>query len=274
MLAVLDVEIARGIFGIGGHLPSENTRVKVRRAFYVGRAQVSPAQRAMDAGDSDPRILLYLPDAESRAGRILHHRHAARIHYVESWGKNFAAQLFRFCSSRVSAVNFDVNHPVRRDAVRALVGAQRASGSGMAALKLEHGVKAVGAHRIVVGFPAEKCAVETLGGGLVGGVEFNPAEGAGGMIIDICHKRFVIAAKVYTNSNHHQAITLPPPSCLALSNARLAATISSIATPIALYTVISSSLRRPGFRPRATAPSVVPAETPKPASSLHPTGAG
>jgi hypothetical protein len=38
-----------------------------------------------------------------------------------------------------------------------------------------------------VGFPAEERAVKTLGGVLVGGVEFNPAEGTGGMLIDVCH---------------------------------------------------------------------------------------
>src|SRR5208283_4498492 len=267
------------------------------------RAQVSPAQRAVDVCDSDPGILLHLPDAESRAGGILHHRHPTGIHHVESWGKNFAAQLLRLCSSGVSAVDLDINHPVRRNSVRALLGTQRASGRRMAALELEHGVKIVGTHRIVMRFPPEKCVVKTLGGGLVGGVEFNPAERAGGMIIDVGHsrkslhqfwvagRRREITAKKLSHRvprnfseidvtahcpscHHHQAIAFPPPSRLAPWNARLAATISSIATPIALYTVISSSLRRPGFRPRATAPRVAPVETPKPASSLHPTGAG
>src|SRR5208337_2120224 len=57
----------------------------------------------------------------------------------------------------------------------------------MAALELEHSVEIVGTHRIVMRFPSEKRAVKTLGGGLVGSMKFNPAEGASGMLINVCH---------------------------------------------------------------------------------------
>jgi hypothetical protein len=38
-----------------------------------------------------------------------------------------------------------------------------------------------------MGLPTEERAVEALGGVLVCSVEFNPAEGAGGVLIDVCH---------------------------------------------------------------------------------------
>ncbi len=76
---------------------------------------------------------------------------------------------------------------MRRDALRAVLGTQRASGGGFAALDFEFGVKIVRAHRTVMGLPAEERTVETLGGVLVGGVEFNPAEGASGVLVDVCH---------------------------------------------------------------------------------------
>src|ERR1039458_8993813 len=95
--------------------------------------------------------------------------------------------MLRLGDGRVGVLDCDVNHPVRRNALRALVGTQRASGGRFAALEFEFGVVVVRTHRIVMGFPAEERAVEALGGVLVGGVEFNPAERAGGMLVDVCH---------------------------------------------------------------------------------------
>jgi len=48
-------------------------------------------ERAVDLGDSGSGVLVGLPDAEIRAGGILEDRHAAKVHDVESWGKNFPA---------------------------------------------------------------------------------------------------------------------------------------------------------------------------------------
>ncbi len=53
VLAVLDVQVARGIFRVGKDLPSEEAGVKIGRALLIGRAEVSPAKRAVDLGDLD-----------------------------------------------------------------------------------------------------------------------------------------------------------------------------------------------------------------------------
>src|SRR6202521_5937292 len=187
MLAVLDMQIAGRIFWVRDQLPSEKAGVKVGGTFWVGRAQIGPAERAGDLGDSDSGALVGLPDAENRAGGILDDRHAASVHDVKSWGKNLAAELLRLGDGCVNVFHCDVDHPVRRNAHRTLVGTQGASGGSIAALKFEYSVNTVRTHRHVLGNPAEERVVEVLGGVLVGGVEFNPAEGAGRMLVDVCH---------------------------------------------------------------------------------------
>ena len=191
MLSILYVLVAGGIFRAVGtlvlNLPSEHPGVKVRSAFRVGCAEVSPAKRAVDPGNSDSNAFLGLPGAERSARWILDDRHAPRIHNIERWSKNFAAQLLRLGSRRVGVVDRDVNHPVRRNAVRALLGAQGASSGSFSALEFEFCVEIVGSHRIIVRFPAKQRAVKTLSGVLVGSVEFNPAKGTGGVLVDVCH---------------------------------------------------------------------------------------
>jgi len=76
-----------------------NIRSKVRSAFRVGCAEVSPAKRAVDPGNSDSNAFLGLPGAERSARWILDDRHAPRIHNIERWSKNFAAQLLRLVAA-------------------------------------------------------------------------------------------------------------------------------------------------------------------------------
>jgi hypothetical protein len=66
-------------------------------------------------------------------------------------------------------------------------GAERASGRGLAALEFKFSIEIVRAHGGVVRCPSEERGVETFGGVLIGGVEFDPAEVAGGVLIDVCH---------------------------------------------------------------------------------------
>ena len=68
-----------------------------------------------------------------------------------------------------------------------MLGAQGAPGGSVASLEFEYRVKVVWPHRHVVGFPAEERVIETLGGGLVRGMELNPTKRASGMLVDVCH---------------------------------------------------------------------------------------
>ena len=189
MLAVLDVQVSGRIFCVGGDLPSKKASIKIGSALCVGRAQIGPAERARDLRDSDSGALVCLPGAKYRAGRILDDRHPPGVHYVESWGQHFTAELLRFRGGCVCVFYQDVNQPVGRHTLRTLLGTQRASSSRFAALQLEYGVKIVRPHRHVIGVPAKERYVKLLGSGLVSCVEFNPAEGTGGVLINVCHSR-------------------------------------------------------------------------------------
>src|SRR5260370_30446569 len=91
MLSVLDMQVAGWIFGVGDQLPSEKAGVKIRGALCVRCAQIGPAERAGDVGDSDSVVLVGLPGTDNRAIGILDDRHAPSIHHVESRSKNLGA---------------------------------------------------------------------------------------------------------------------------------------------------------------------------------------
>ncbi len=73
-------------------------------------------------------------------------------------------------------VDRDVEHPVRRHSLLALIGAQRVTRSGVAAIELENRVDLARPHGIVVGSPSKNCTVEFLGGVLVGGARVQPSK--------------------------------------------------------------------------------------------------
>src|ERR1022692_3429521 len=83
LFAVLDMQVAGFIFWVGKYLPSKKAGVKIGGTFWIGRAQIGPAERAVDLGNSDSGVLVGLPGAENGAGGILNNGHAARVHNVE-----------------------------------------------------------------------------------------------------------------------------------------------------------------------------------------------
>jgi len=176
-------------------LPAEKPGIEVGGAFRVRRAQVGPAQRPVDLRDPDSLTLVSLPQTKYCARRILNNRHAPSIHHIKRRSKNGATQLPGFRRSRICVIHRDVNHPMRRHAMRCLLGTQRASSGGIASLEFEDGIELIRTHRHVLGIPAEECVVELLRSGLVGGVKFNPAEGTGGVLIDVCHNDVCLSGK-------------------------------------------------------------------------------
>src|SRR5271165_6108339 len=72
LLAILDVQIRIDRLVLAGdELPSEELFVKRLGSLRIGRAQVRPTQRAVDAGDADTDVALGLPHREKGASGIL-----------------------------------------------------------------------------------------------------------------------------------------------------------------------------------------------------------
>src|SRR5947208_16355974 len=84
--------------------------------------------------DSDARILSGLPHAEMRAGRVLDHSHTPEIHDVKRRHHHGATELLGLASGLIGAAHRDVNHPVWRHTLRALICSQCVSGGCIATL--------------------------------------------------------------------------------------------------------------------------------------------
>ena len=105
------MQIAGFIFRIGSYLPSEKACVEAGSQLWVGSAQVSPAERAMDVGDPDSGVPVRLPDAEFRARGVLDDGHATGIHDVKSWRENLASELRGFGGGRIGVVDWRRKSP-------------------------------------------------------------------------------------------------------------------------------------------------------------------
>ncbi len=169
-------------------MPAEKCRIELSGAGLIGRAEVGPAEGAVRAGNSGAGISLGLPEGEHGAGGVLQDGHASGIENVKGRSQNCAAKFFGAGGRGVGVLHGDVEIPVRGHALVKLVRTKGAGGRGVASLELEDGVNPVGAHGNVVGGPAEDFFVEGLGGGLVGGGKFDPAEVARGVFFDVWHE--------------------------------------------------------------------------------------
>src|SRR5882724_7476464 len=132
-------------------------------------------------------MLVGLPEGESRASGVLQDGHAAGIENVEGRGQNRAAKLRGAGGGSVSAFDRDIQIPVGRNAARELVRAKGAACGGIASFDLENRIDLVGADGKVLRGPAKDLGIEILGGSLVGGGEFGPAECAGSVFFDVGH---------------------------------------------------------------------------------------
>src|SRR5882724_927517 len=117
-----------------------------------------------------------LPQGKDRPGGVLENGHSSYVHYIECWSMYGAAGLSSFSHGLISIFNGNIKHPVRRHALRPLLLAHGVGSSGVAAGKLEHGIKVVRPHGTVLHGPAEERCVESLGCILVCSRQFNPAK--------------------------------------------------------------------------------------------------
>src|SRR5579871_310158 len=129
-------------------------------------------------------MTLDLPHGENRARRVLNYGHSAEGKHIERRLEDLGSELLGPRGGIVGTVHAHIQTPV---GWHGLVS-DRKTPSGVFSVDLEHGVVAVGSHRIVDGFPTEQVTVELLGGGLIGGSEFQPAERSRGMLFDVGHE--------------------------------------------------------------------------------------
>src|SRR5207253_880611 len=125
---------------------------------------------------------------EDSAGGILTYRHAAEIEHIEGARVDFAAGLGHLGGGSVGTRDGNVNSPVRRYPLRDHIRAQCVSGARILAFELEHGVDLVRTHGEIRRAPSEQGAKEALGGILVIGGQFQPAERSRGVSIDGWHR--------------------------------------------------------------------------------------
>src|ERR1035441_3195755 len=119
MLAVLDVQIVMlGILVVAHDLPAEKVAVELAGALRVGRAQIGPAKRAINVRNAGALVLFWLPHAEHRSREILQHCHAAGSEDIEGVLKHRAAKVSSPFGRIIGAADHDVQHPVRRPALR------------------------------------------------------------------------------------------------------------------------------------------------------------
>src|ERR1700730_9545907 len=83
LLAMLDVQITRRVLFTCLQLPAEKSGVKLLGAFGIRSTQVGPAECSWFAGDTNPRILLSLPNGEHRARWVFNDGHSANIADIE-----------------------------------------------------------------------------------------------------------------------------------------------------------------------------------------------
>src|SRR5271157_836567 len=141
MLAVLDVQVVvLGIFLFQDHLPAEKITVKLACALRIGRAQISPAQGSIHVGDTDSLVVLRLPNGKRGSSRILQDSHAARIANVEGVHAYRSTSFRGVLDCAVGARDRDVEHPVRRDSLRALLRPHGVSRRRIAILESEDGI--------------------------------------------------------------------------------------------------------------------------------------
>src|SRR5262249_61341767 len=98
-----------------------------------------------------------------------------------------APRLFSLGGSLVRVLHRDVQAPVHGHAAVKLVFAQRITRGNVAAVELEDGIDPGRPHGVVVRRPAKQRRVKLFRRALVGGGQFNPAEGARGMLVNLCH---------------------------------------------------------------------------------------
>ncbi len=184
---ILDVQISGFVLLVGQDLPSEQAGIEITRALRVWCTQIGPAERAGDVRDSDPSILCGLPHAEMRTGGILNHGHTSQVHDVKGRHHRGASELLDLGSGLIGAIHRDVNHPVRRHTLSALICAECVSSGCVTTVQFENCVELAWPDGIVLRAPAKEGAVEILGCVLIGGSKFNPAERSSGVLIDVGH---------------------------------------------------------------------------------------
>src|SRR5215468_2835005 len=189
LLAVLDVPVVVcRLFVFLLYLPSEKIGIKLAGASLVRRVEVAPAERAVLARDANAGIPVRLPNRKGGAVGILHDGRPAGVSHIEGCRENRTAHFGGPRGRSVRTSHRDVEAPVGRHAVLQLFGSNRRSRGCVASTKLIDGIDPVRCDGNVLGRPTEDLPVKGLGGGLVGGGEFDPAEVTRGVSVDVRHR--------------------------------------------------------------------------------------